>query len=164
RFGLEKNDPEALDDNVAAVARFFARHGIQYSVPENMVKVLWFKFMINVAMNQWSAVLRGSYRFFQQSPSARALVAATMREVIALSDALGKGLVQEDVVKVFSTVDKLNGDGRTSMLQDVDALRKTEVEAFAGIVVEKAKECGISTPINEFLLLSIKAIEEGYRL
>ena len=164
RFGFEKNDPKALDDGVAAVARFFARHGVHHSVPENMVKVLWFKFMINVAMNQWSALLRGSYRFFQRSASARELVAATMREVISLSDALGKGLVEEDVATVFATVDRLNGNGRTSMLQDVDALRKTEVDAFAGVVVEKARECGIPAPINEFLLLSIKAIEEGYGL
>ncbi|PKL06579.1 MAG: 2-dehydropantoate 2-reductase, partial [Spirochaetae bacterium HGW-Spirochaetae-9] len=64
RFGFEKNDPAALDEGVAAVGRFFDRHGVRYSVPENMVKTLWFKFMINVAMNQWSAVLRGSYRFF----------------------------------------------------------------------------------------------------
>ena len=164
RFGFEKNDPKALADEVATVAGFFDRHGVQYSIPENMVKVLWFKFMINVAMNQWSAVLRGSYRYFQKSASARELVAATMREVVALSDALGKGLVQEDVATVFATTDRLNGNGRTSMLQDVDALRKTEVEAFAGVVVEKARECGIRAPINEFLLLSIKAIEEGYGL
>ncbi|MGB4585891.1 MAG: ketopantoate reductase family protein [Rectinemataceae bacterium] len=164
RFGLEKNDPKALDDDVAAVARFFARHGVQYSIPENMVKALWFKFMINVAMNQWSALLRGSYLFFQKSASARELVAATMREVIALSDALGKGLVQEDVATVFATTDRLNGNGRTSMLQDVDALRKTEVDIFAGVIVQKARECGVPVPINEFLLLSIKAIEEGYGL
>lgn len=162
RFGFERNDPEALDDDLAAVAGFLAGHGIQCSVPENMVKVLWFKFMINVAINQWSAVLRGSYLFFQKSASARELVAATMREVIALSDALGKGLAEDDMATVFATVDRLNGKGRTSMLQDVDAQRKTEVEAFAGVVVEKARECGIPTPINEFLLLSIKAIEEGY--
>lgn len=164
RFGFEKNDPEALDEDVAAVAGFFAGHGIKCSMPENMVKVLWFKFMLNVAMNQWSAVLHGSYLFFQKSASARELLAATMREVIALSNALGKGLAEDDMATVFATVDRLNGKGRTSMLQDVDAQRKTEVEAFAGVVVEKARACGIPAPINEFLLLSIRAIEEGYGL
>ncbi|HWR12063.1 MAG TPA: ketopantoate reductase family protein [Rectinemataceae bacterium] len=162
QFGYEKDFGEASGDRTALVSRFFTAHNILHEISPDMTKVLWYKFMLNVALNQWSAILRGPYALFQESVSARELLSATMKEVIALSEALGKGLVLKDIDRVFATLDKLNGKGRTSMLQDVDAGRKTEVGAFAGVVVEKARECGVSAPINQFLLLAIKAIEDGF--
>ena len=164
RFGFEHNDPTALNDRVAAVSRFFSSHNVDHTVPENMVRALWFKFMLNVGLNQWSALLRGSYGLFQKSASARKLLVETMKEVVALSDACGKGLVLADIDTVLATLEKLEVGGRTSMLQDVDARRKTEVEIFSGVVIEKCRECGLSAPINESLFLAIKALEDSFRL
>ncbi len=50
--------------------------------------------------------------------------------------------------------------GKTSMLQDIEAGRKTEVEAFAGKVVELGKSYGIPTPVNETLLSIIHVLEQ----
>jgi len=161
-FGDEKNNPDALSPRVAAVSRFFATHNVPALVPDDMIRALWFKYMFNVGINQWSAVLRASYRLFQVSPSSRTLIAETMKEVVALSSALGTGLAESDIDVTFATIDKLSGEGKTSMLQDVDAERKTEVEAFAGVVVEKSRKCGLDAPINQALLLAIGAMEEGF--
>lgn len=160
QFGFEKNDPESPDDRVNTVSSFFSTYGIPYSVPSDMVRALWFKFMVNVSINQWSAVLKGTYGMFQRSASARELLVETMKEVIALSGAFGVGLVPKDMETVFATIDKLDARGKTSMLQDVDAGRRTEVDAFAGVVVEKSREHGLSAPINQSLLLAIRAMEE----
>jgi 2-dehydropantoate 2-reductase len=48
------------------------------------------------------------------------------------------------------------------MLQDVEAKRKTEVEMFAGKVIELGKKHGIPTPINQTLYRLIKVIEQIY--
>jgi 2-dehydropantoate 2-reductase len=50
-------------------------------------------------------------------------------------------------------------DGKTSMLQDVEAGRKTEVEMFAGKVIELGKCLDIPTPVNEILFQTILALE-----
>ncbi|MFA6365688.1 MAG: 2-dehydropantoate 2-reductase [Candidatus Hydrogenedentales bacterium] len=162
RFGFEKDFPEASENRITSVSRFFDAHDIRHATPPDMARVLWYKFMINVALNQWSALIRGSYGLFQKSVPARLLLTETMKEVIALSDALGKGLVPEDIDTIFATIDNLNENGKTSMLQDVEAGRKTEVEAFARVIVEKSRECGLSAPINQVLLLAIKAMEDGF--
>lgn len=47
------------------------------------------------------------------------------------------------------------------MLQDLEFGRKTEVDIFAGEVIELGKTFGISTPINSLLYHSIKYIEEN---
>ena len=48
------------------------------------------------------------------------------------------------------------------MLQDVEAGRKTEVEMFAGKVIELGKRHGVPTPINQSLFDLIKDIEASY--
>ncbi|HWP68093.1 MAG TPA: ketopantoate reductase C-terminal domain-containing protein, partial [Rectinemataceae bacterium] len=162
RFGDEKNNPNALSPRIAAVFRFFASHNVPASVPDDMIHALWFKYMLNVGINQWSALLRAPYGLFQTSPSSRALLADTMKEVIALSRALGTGLEENDIDVAFAAIAAVGGAGKTSMLQDIEAGRKTEVEAFAGIVVEKSKAFGLDAPINRALLLAIRAMEEGF--
>lgn len=62
-FG-EKTNVE-YSDKVLAVKELFDRSGIPYTIPENMLRSLWWKFMVNVGINQCSAVTRGRYRIFQ---------------------------------------------------------------------------------------------------
>ena len=49
------------------------------------------------------------------------------------------------------------------MLQDVEACRKTEVEMFAGKVIELGKRRRVPTPVNENLLERIREIEASYK-
>jgi 2-dehydropantoate 2-reductase len=57
----------------------------------------------------------------------------------------------EDVERIFPILATLGPDGKTSMLQDVEAGRKTEVEIFAGAVTELGRRHGVATPVNELL-------------
>jgi 2-dehydropantoate 2-reductase len=50
------------------------------------------------------------------------------------------------------------------MLQDVEARRKTEVEAFGGTVCSLAKKHGIEVPVNEALVKFLKALEETFNI
>ena len=161
-FGEPKNIQGRWTDRIAALARFFDSAGIGYEVPEDMLKTLWYKFMINVGVNQASAVLRAPYRVFQTIPEAKAAMASGMREVIALSQAVGVCLQEEDLARWEATLVTLNGDNMTSMLQDVLAKRKTEIEIFAGTVVELGKKFGVPTPANELWFSLIRTIEETY--
>jgi 2-dehydropantoate 2-reductase len=127
-----------------------------------MTRALWFKFMINVGVNQASAVLRATYDSFQRIPEAKAVMETAMREVVALSKAMGTGLADSDVEAWYRTLKGLGPEAKTSMLQDVEARRKTEVEAFAGSVVALGRAAGVSVPANALLLDMIRAIEKGY--
>ena len=51
-------------------------------------------------------------------------------------------------------------DGKTSMLQDILAGRKTEVDIFAGKLLNAVKNSGIATPYNQTLYDLIKILEE----
>lgn len=161
-FGENKNQAGAWSERVVRLARFFDRTGVAYVIPENMLKTLWYKFMINVGINQVSAVLRAPYGVFQRLKEAREAMEAPMREVIALSRAAGIGLEDEDLHRWQETLAGLHPDGLTSMCQDVLAKRKTEVEMFAGTVVALGKKHGVPTPANEMLFDLLRTIESSY--
>ncbi len=161
-FGDGRNTEGAYSPRVQAVADFFDRGGMKYQIPEDMLKTLWFKWMINVGINQASAILKVPYRTFQTVKEAKDLMFALMEEVIAVSGVVGSGLVPADYDRWLITLSGLGPEGKTSMLQDVEAKRKTEVEAFADALVEIGRRHGVPTPANEFAALTIKAMERSY--
>jgi 2-dehydropantoate 2-reductase len=149
-----------LSPRVRAVQAAFDRAGIQYETPPDMIRMMWWKFMVNVGMNQASAVLGAPYGLFQTSPAARKLMESLMVEVIQLAQAAGVNLAEQDIRDWYPVLDTLSPDGKTSMLQDIEAGRKTEVEIFGGKVVELGRRLGVPTPVNETILSIIQVLEK----
>ncbi|WP_430882555.1 ketopantoate reductase family protein [Fusibacter sp. JL216-2] len=133
--------------------------GVNHRISENIEKDMWWKFMINVGVNQASAVLGAPYRVFKENKFARDIMNDAMEEVIRLSQVMNINLGQSDLDRWYQVLDKLGSDKKTSMLQDVEAGRKTEVEMFAGTVCALGKKHGVETPANIMLYNMIKAYE-----
>jgi len=147
---------------VKRVQALFDRAGITHETPPDMIRTLWWKFMINVGINQASAALRAPYAMFQASQEARRLMESAMREVIMLARKVGVHLSEADIDNWHTILAGLDPEGKTSMLQDVEARRKTEVEMFAGKVIELGRLHDVPTPVNEDLYDIIKKIEASY--
>jgi 2-dehydropantoate 2-reductase len=145
---------------VQRVQSAFARAGISYETPADMKRVLWWKFMVNVSMNPSSALMRAPYAAFQSSLEAQALMETLMREVLALAQAEGIHLTEQDIADWYPVLQGLAPQGKTSMLQDIEAGRKTEIEMFAGKVVDLGRKHGISTPVNETILRLMLILEQ----
>jgi 2-dehydropantoate 2-reductase len=156
-FGEAKN-PD-MTDRVRRIKELFDRAGIAHVIPPDMIRSLWFKYMVNVGVNQTSAVLRANYGALRSSSEARDLMDSAMREVIAIAGAIHVDLGEKDIGEWYKVLDALNPAGKTSMFQDVEAGRKTEVEMFAGKVIELGKRYGIPTPVNQRLSDELKRIE-----
>ena len=147
------------DPQVDRLREALARAAIPHEVPADIRRVMWWKFMINVGVNQASAVLGAPYGVFQTSSDARELMVALMQEVIALADRKGIALSTADVDEWLDILATLSPQGKTSMLQDIEAGRKTEVELFAGHVVALGMKHQVPTPVNATLLKIIKVLE-----
>ncbi len=156
-FGEKKNP--AMTDRVRLIHELFDRAGIAHVIPPDMIRSLWFKYMVNVGANQASATLRANYGVLKTSPEARALMDSAMREVIAIARAMDVDLGEKDIEEWYKVLEPLNPEGKTSMFQDVEAGRKTEVEMLAGTVIELGKRHGIPTPVNQRFFDELKKIE-----
>ena len=161
--GFEKEKAQKNAPKLALLEEFFSTSDITFVVPEDIVKEIWFKFMINVGLNQWSALIRSPYRLFQNSLHGQELLRQTMMEVIALSSHFDGNLDKTDIDRAIAVLQTLAPEGKTSMLQDVEARRQTEVDAFAGTMMRLAKVIGLDVPINAILYEAIRAIEDSYK-
>lgn len=151
-FGAADTPDQAQADALAAVSRLFAQVGIDHDLRTDMVHQLWWKFLINVGVNQVSAVLGAPYGAFQvDGAPARAAMLAAQAEVVAVAQAEGVMLTQDDVENWLDVLSALGPDKFTSMAQDSLAGRDTEVDIFSGRVCELGRVHGIATPVNELL-------------
>lgn len=158
-FGLA---PEQRDTGrVERLQEALTRAAIPHEVPDDMMRVMWWKFMINVGVNQASAVLQAPYGVFHRSADARSLMEMLMQEVVDLAEKYSINLSRRDMEEWLSVLATLAPGGKTSMLQDIEARRKTEVEIFAGRVVAMGRETGVPTPVNAAILRIIKVLEDG---
>ena len=158
-FGESLNS--VVSGRVNAIQSLFDQAGISYQTPEDMTRTLWWKFMINVGINQSSAVLKATYGKFQTSSDACYLMETAMREVINLAQAAGVDLNEADIQDWYAFMNTLNPQGKTSMLQDVEAGRITEVDIFGGKVIELGERYRVPTPVNRVLYHAVKVLE-GY--
>ncbi len=151
------------DEDLARVQRLCGETELPWETPEDMIRSLWWKFMINIGINQSSAIIGGNYGTFIDSEDARSVLIGAMEEVIEVASHRGVSLYREDIDRfVEKILPSMSREGKTSMLQDVEAGRKTEVEMFAGTLVRLGKRYGAATPINTTLLSLLKALEFHY--
>ena len=160
QFGDANN--RKMSEGVLAVKNLLNDAKINNQVFEDMIKTVWTKWMLNIGLNQVSAIAGATYGVLKQTPELLALANKAMIEVMEVSKATGVNLSDENWASVQDVIDILDGDGKTSMLQDIENKRKTEVDYFAGTLIKIAEENGIKVPVNEVLYSFIKAKEKNY--
>ena len=138
--------------NLDAVTDLLDRTAFPYFLPDDMQKALWSKLVCNVGVNQAVAYFEGTYATVQTEGEPRTMMLDAMRECVAVGQAEGVALSEDDVVYWRDIVDRLAPEGLPSMRQDAKAGRKTEVELFAGTVCELGRKHGIATPVNNVFL------------
>lgn len=147
---------------VQKAAAMLKEAGVPYVIEEDIIHRLWSKWMLNVGVNQVVMVEEGTYDTIQKQGAPRERMIAAMKEVQTLSELAKTGVTKEDLEAYVALVDTLNPQGMPSMRQDGLTGRYSEVDFFAGTVIEKAKQYGLNVPINEGLYRQVKEMEAAY--
>ena len=141
------------------VSDLFDKTYINYQISENIEEEYWKKFIINIGINQLSAVTGLTLKPIKQDSELSQRLLNLMHEAEMVAEKEGiknhKSIFNSAVKFLFEELD----DAKTSMLQDIEAKRKTEVDIFAGIVIELGKKHNILTPENEKIYTEIKELE-----
>lgn len=152
-------------ERVSAIKDFFDRSGVSSEVPQDMYNRLWYKYMMNVGINQITAIMRAPYRSIKTrfiTDETKKLLDQAMKEVVMVAAAEGVALSDQDIQQIYATVDTLSDEGKTSMCQDVEAGRKTEVELFSLTIRNLAAKHGIEVPVNDVFYALLTGIESSY--
>ena len=149
-------------ENLEAVKAYFDEISLPYTVDEDIVWRMWGKFMLNVGINQTCMVYETNYKGCLDPGEANRTMIAAMREVIAISQAEGIHLGEQDLNDYVDLLKTLSPEGMPSMRQDGVARRPSEVEMFAGAVIELARKHKIYVPANQFIYDRVKEMEAAY--
>ncbi|WP_066565841.1 ketopantoate reductase family protein [Snodgrassella sp. CFCC 13594] len=160
-FGESNN--HHISPDVARIQSWLSAAQIPHQTPTDMRRAQWHKFMLNVAVNQVSAVLRLSYGQIKHNLPAQRLMHDAAQEVLAISKHLNIGLTEADVDTILQPVMVLSDNGYTSMAQDVLAKRPTEIAIFGETVCHLGQQYGVPTPINAVLTTQIHALEQSFQ-
>ena len=156
-FGSDKN----INENVLRVKKYFDTAGINYKIPEDIRHSLWLKYMLDVCANQTTTILRMTFGEMLENKHFMQLAVNIMKEVQAVAKAEGVNNTESMIDETLRHLQLMIPDGKTSMLQDVEAGRKTEVDMFAGTMIQFGKKHSIPTPYNCMIKEFIDIIHEN---
>ena len=153
-FGAKDN---VITKEVESVETLFKAADLDYEIPLDIHKAQWWKFMLNCCFNTLSAILLTPYSMIYDNEAFMKASLMVCEEVLKVAQAEKINLNQEDVDKVICQLRKCSDDGKTSMLQDVEAGRQTENDYFTGTVSALGKAHNMDTPICNFLYQLLEA-------
>ncbi|MDQ6792507.1 MAG: 2-dehydropantoate 2-reductase [Candidatus Dormibacteraeota bacterium] len=130
---------------VTELSAALARAGFKAPVQARMEHEIWVKLVGNATLNPVSALTRATLGELLGDGGTRELVRTLMLEVAAVARAAGVEL-EVGVERRLEGAARA-GDHRTSMLQDVEARRRLEVDPLIGSVVELGTQLGVATPV-----------------
>ncbi|MEA2116806.1 MAG: 2-dehydropantoate 2-reductase, partial [Thermodesulfobacteriota bacterium] len=139
----------------------FSAAKIETGGVDDIKPVIWNKLFANVGINAITAltnIRNGQLLDFEET---RDLMEAVVTEAIAVARALQVTVADDALENVFAIVEA-TAINRSSMGQDVDALRPTEIDAINGYIVRRAEELGIDVPVNQTLTRLIKTLQAHY--
>ncbi len=108
-------------------------------------EAIWAKAVFNSAMNPLCALTRKTPGFFVDKEESRALIAAMVEEGGAAARASGITIEAAPIHALTEVSMTDHADHEASMLQDVKAGRRTEVDAISGAIVEAGRRKGVAT-------------------
>lgn len=160
-FGIN-DTTKTSEECIERIKKYFEKAKIEYKIPEDMPHAYWLKYMLNVSSNQPSAILRMTFGDMQSNKKFMEFLVKIMKEVQAIAKAEGIKNTDKMIDEALKSFSKMTADGKPSTLQDVEGHRKTEVDMFAGTMIEFGKKHNIPTPYNMVLKDMLEVIQEGY--
>ena len=133
-------------------------------VKEDIKRSMWLKFMLNISANPISAILKMTFGEMMQNQEFINMADKIISEAqqIAMAEGIKNAdTMPRDAIQLFNS---MIPDGKTSMLQDIEAGRKTEIELFSGTVVKLGEKYNIQTPYNKIVKEMIEIIHKNQDL
>lgn len=157
RFSLGELDGYK-SDRIQLLSQTFKQAGLKSPIVKQIRTDIWVKLWGNLAFNPISALTRATLESICQYPPTRELARQMMLEAQAIAEKL-------DINFAISLEKRINGAEqvgahKTSMLQDIEAGRPTEIDAIVGAVAELGKLTQVSTPHIDAIYASVKLLEK----
>jgi 2-dehydropantoate 2-reductase len=141
------------------MAECFNRAGIETAVADDVRSLIWSKLLVNVGINAVTALTGIRNGQLLDLESTRWISQTAVEEAMAVARNLGVR-VRDDAVSHIFQIAEATAANRSSMGQDLDHKRRTEIDAINGYVVREAEKLGLPVPVNRTLSGLIETVQE----
>jgi 2-dehydropantoate 2-reductase len=148
----------AARPRTAQLAETLNNSGFETAVAPDIMAVIWEKFALNCCINALAATTGLRAGEIARLPALDALQDRIIAEVMTVTDAKGIRLPTPDLPAKIKAQCKKKFN-KPSMLQHVEAGRRTEIDALNGALLREAQALGVATPYNEALVALLKGRE-----
>ena len=142
-------------------AEFFNQAGIKTESVADVRSVVWNKLLINIGINAITALTHIKNGQILDLEITRELSRAAVLEAISVAQAENIK-VQDDAIERVFKVAEATALNRSSMGQDVDNRRQTEIAAINGFIVSEAKRLDLAAPVNFALTALVETLQSHY--
>jgi 2-dehydropantoate 2-reductase len=132
-------------------------------VDSAVADMVWSKLIINVGINALTALTGLCNGELLDHPETREVLRAAVTEAVAVARSRGAALPWANPVEHVEEIARVTATNRSSMLQDVDHGRRTEIDAINGAIVREAAAGGVQAPVNLVLTALVKMKEKEAR-
>ena len=134
--------------------------GIQTFLVENIETHIWLKFAILVPFATACCLTRLPGKILIEEPVVQEIAVGAMKEVIALAQAKGVQLPPDALESRMALLSNFS-NAMPSMLVDLLAGKRIELEGLQGAVVRMGKELGVSVPVHQVAYAALKPYVNG---
>ncbi len=152
---------ERRETNATRIDAFIAllrRAGFDAHARPEIEGIVWNKAIVNAAVNPLTALWRVPNGELLSHPDRRALLAALAQEAAMVAEARGVALPTSDPVARVEEACRATAKNRSSMLQDIERGRPTEIDGINGAIVAEAQRLGLAVPVNETIWRLVRAM------
>ncbi|WGY67863.1 2-dehydropantoate 2-reductase [Burkholderia cepacia] len=142
-----------------AVADALSHAGLACTLDADVWAAIWEKVAFNAALNTLCAVTGCAVDQLGNHHDGPRLALAIAAETAAVARAKGIAVDEERIARNVEHAIREHRGHRPSMLQDVLAGRRTEIDAISGKVVAAARETGVAVPHTETMLALVRLID-----
>ena len=153
----------ATPEEVSALADACTRAGMPTQAVADARPAQWRKVIFNASTNPIGALTGLTHGRVCERPDLRALVSGLVDEGKAVAAAQGIVLDAdpEELIDHAARPDVAYGH-KASMLQDVEARRRTEIDFLNGGIARFGRGLGVPTPLNDTITALIKGVEASW--
>jgi 2-dehydropantoate 2-reductase len=145
------------------VSRILTDAGIETKMTKNICGEIWTKLAINASINPITAITGLKNGWLLKDPKLEKLLEQTCNEVIHVAKNTGIKLPsgnRGNILLRTKQVVERTSDNKSSMLQDLEKGRRTEIDSINGAVVQVGEKNQIGTPFNSTLTTLVKGLEQ----
>ncbi|MCH7825954.1 MAG: 2-dehydropantoate 2-reductase, partial [Acidobacteria bacterium] len=147
------------DDDAETIAAALRDAGFPARARRDIRAKIWAKVILNAAVNPLTALLRKRTGELIGNEALEDALGLVVEESVAIAAACGVSLDATEILDKIRAVAEATRDNKSSMLQDLERGRRTEIDAINGALIARAREHGIPCPANELLANMVRAAE-----